>query len=129
MSDSFKVQDSLKDADGDMVNFRADSNEELEHLMRTFPYAAHAEAKAALRGAAAAAPIVQPAGQPQQQVQQRQPQQQNPYGGTPHPESKSCHCGKVLELKKTSTGKSKWQCPDWRWNNGNPNNHAMEWAN
>lgn len=71
-----------------------------------------------------------PAQQPVvQQQPQAQPQQQNRYGGTPHPESKACHCGKVLELKKTSTGKSKWQCPDWRWNNGNPNNHAMEWAN
>jgi hypothetical protein len=47
-----------------------------------------------------------------------------------HPEGKQCQLdGKPLEQKKTQNGKAKWQCPDWRWNNGNPNGHAMEWAN
>lgn len=49
-----------------------------------------------------------------------------------HPEGNACDlagCGKVLEFKKTQSGKAKWQCPDWRWNNGNPNGHGMEWAN
>lgn len=55
------------------------------------------------------------------------------FGGRPaaqlHPEGRACHCGKVLEYKTSSGGKGKWQCPDWRWNNGQPNNHAMEWQN
>jgi hypothetical protein len=52
------------------------------------------------------------------------------FGGPPHPEGKTCDiCPKVLEMKKTSTGKGTWRCPDWRWNNGTPNGHTSEWAN
>lgn len=87
---------------------------------------------------AVAQPAAQPWGQqaPQQQAPAQQPQQNqggqqqgNRYGGPTHPEGKSCHCGKVLEKKNSSGGKGKWQCPDWRWNNGNPNGHDMEWIN
>lgn len=47
-----------------------------------------------------------------------------------HPEGKQCvECGNVLEQKKSQGGKLKWQCNAWRWNNGSPNNHSMEWAN
>lgn len=47
-----------------------------------------------------------------------------------HPEGKTCDiCPNVLEQKKTQGGKLKWQCNAWRWNNGSPNNHSMEWAN
>lgn len=67
--------------------------------------------------------------QPQQQQAPQSGRQQNRYGGELHPEGKQCHCGKVLEKKKTQSGKAKWQCPDWRWNNGNPNDHAQEWIN
>lgn len=67
-------------------------------------------------------------GQPQQQQaapQQAQPQQQNRFGGPQHPEGKTCDiCPKVLEEKKTSSGKLVWRCPDWRWGNGNPNGHT-----
>ena len=80
---------------------------------------------------------------PQQQsggwgAAQQQPQQQqysggggaSKFGGPPHPEGKQCEsCGKVLEMKKTSTGKGTWRCPDWRWNSGVPNGHTSEWAN
>ena len=49
------------------------------------------------------------------------------YGGQLHPEGKTCEiCPNVLELKKTQTGKAKWQCNDWRWNSGNPNGHTSE---
>ena len=69
--------------------------------------------------------------------QQAAPPQQNQgggsrFGGPPHPEGKSCEfqgCGKVLEFKKTASGKGTWRCPDWRWGNGNPNGHTQEWAN
>lgn len=70
-------------------------------------------------------------GQPQQQ--QAPPPQQNQggskFGGPPHPEGKACHCGNVLEMKKTGTGKQVWRCSEWRWQNGNPNDHASEWVN
>jgi hypothetical protein len=47
------------------------------------------------------------------------------YGGQLHPEGKTCEiCPNVLELKKTQTGKAKWQCDAWRWGNGNPNGHT-----
>lgn len=78
-------------------------------------------------------------GQPQQQPQVTnappQQQQQAPRqagwqaNATLHPEGLACEmCNKVLEYKKSQSGKAKWQCPDWRWNNGNPNGHGMEWA-
>lgn len=64
----FKLQASIKDADGDMVNFRAESPVELSAHLQNFPYAEYAEAKAALRGAGAASAITQPAqGHPVQQ--------------------------------------------------------------
>lgn len=65
----------------------------------------------------------------QQTQQQAAPR---PTGNHPsaqlHPEGKACDiCPNVLEFKKTQSGKAKWQCPEWRWNNGNPNGHGMEW--
>ena len=92
-----------------------------------------------LAGGEAAAPQ-QAAPAPQNngwgQAQQQAPQQQgggggNRFGGPPHPEGKACEfpgCGKVLEHKKTSSGKATWRCPDWRWNSGNPNGHTSEFA-
>ena len=78
----------------------------------------------------------QQAAPPQQQwaPPPQQPQFQGGGGSNPqavlHPEGKQCPMdGKVLEQKRTQNGKQKWQCPDWRWNSGNPNGHAMEWAN
>lgn len=74
-----------------------------------------------------------PAAQPQwsQPAQQAAPQQRGPRPGAQlHPEGKTCDsCPNVLEYKKTQSGKAKWQCPDWRWNNGNPNNHTADWIN
>lgn len=89
------------------------------------------------------APLTQPeAPAPQQQSApsgwgNRPQQQASQQGGSHpnaqlHPEGKACEfggCGKVLEFKKTQGGKGKFQCPDWRWNNGNPNGHTMEWQN
>jgi len=157
--EGFKFQASVKDADGDMVNVRADSAEELGQYLSNFPVAEYAQFKANVRGGAALGAVTQPEqGQPewsqaapaqqaapQQQNQgwgaaQQQPQQSAPqqyggggaskFGGPPHPEGKQCEsCGKVLEMKKTSTGKGTWRCPEWRWNNGVPNGHSSEWAN
>lgn len=46
-----------------------------------------------------------------------------------HPEGKTCElCSQPLEFKKTQGGKGKWQCGQWRWNNGTPNGHGMVWA-
>jgi hypothetical protein len=146
-NEGFKVQASIKDNDGDMVNFRADSIEELVAEFSGFPYAEYAQAKASLRGAAALGGIVQPGaqvvqqappanngwGQPQAQQQSAPPQQQSQgggsYGAQTHPEGLACNCGKVLEFGKTRTNKGQWKCPDYRWNNGNPNEHRLEWAN
>lgn len=47
-----------------------------------------------------------------------------------HPEGTQCGvCGEVLQYGKTRTNKGQWKCPQYRWNNGNPNNHTLEWAN
>jgi hypothetical protein len=123
-NEGFKLQASVKDADGDMVNFRADSPEELALEFQSFPYADYATAKASLRGAGAAAPIVQPVQQqaPVQQPQQGgwgQPQQQAApvqQASRLHPEGKTCNCGNVLNFKQVnrkSDGKqfSFWECP------------------
>lgn len=153
MSTEFKYQASVKDADGDMVNVRADSAEELEAYLTAFPAGAYAQFKANVRGGQALGAIVQPAqttppqmAAPQQQQQQaaapwpsQPPQQQAPrpqqgggggnFGGRPHPEGKQCQCGQVLEVKQTGSGKTVFRCPQWRWNNGNPTtHHDSEWA-
>jgi len=66
----------------------------------------------------------------QQQAAPQQPQQQGfTRPATTHPEGKACEaCGKPLEYKKTSSGKGTWRCPEWRWNNGNVNEHTQLWA-
>lgn len=169
-AEGFKFQASVKDNDGDMVNVRADSAEELDAYLSNFPVAAYAQFKANVRGGAALGVITQPqtrpslgpgapqppaqqqeqapawaTGQPPQQAapqqsggwgaaQQQAPQQQgggtSQYGNQLHPEGKQCDtCGQVLEFGKTKTGKGQWKCGQYRWNNGNPNNHTLEWAN
>lgn len=57
--------------------------------------------------------------------QQGPPQQQGP---RLHPEGEACHCGQVLQYGKTRTNKGQWKCPAYRYNNGNPNEHTLEWA-
>lgn len=157
--EGFKFQASVKDADGDMVNVRAASAEELGAYLSNFPVAEYAQFKANVRGGAALGGITQaqaPAQQdqpawsqpqqaaPQQQSQgwgaaaQQQPQQSAPpqqqggggYGNVQlHPEGTQCGvCGEVLQYGKTRTNKGQWKCPQYRWNNGNPNNHTLEWA-
>lgn len=156
-NEGFKFQASIKDSDGDMVNIRADEAGEFESALLNFPAAAYAQAKATVRGASALGAVVQPqaalaqgssfgggdrglsAPAPQQQYQQpaqytpptpaaaAPPQQSHPNAQL-HPEGKQCEvCGQVLEYKKTQAGKPKWQCSQWRWNNGSPNGHTMEW--
>jgi hypothetical protein len=93
------------------------------------------------RAAYTAGPLVAGNTEPAQQAAPQQPKQQgwgqrpaqqgggqtSKYGGQLHPEGKTCEiCPNVLELKKTQTGKAKWQCNDWRWNSGNPNGHTSE---
>ena len=68
-----------------------------------------------------------PATQTQPQVQQ--PRQQGwQASATLHPEGLACHCGQVLSYGKTRTNKGQWKCPDYRYNNGSPNDHRLEWA-
>lgn len=150
--EGFKFQASVKDADGDMVNVRADSAEELGQHLSNFPVAEYAQFKANVRGGAALGGITQaqPPVQQQAPVQQAAPQQQSQgwgaaqqqsappqnnggggsrYGAQTHPEGKQCDtCGNVLEFAQTRTGKNQWKCNQYRWNNGNPNNHTLEWA-
>ena len=59
-----------------------------------------------------------------------QPQQQGfTRAATTHPEGLACEaCNQPLEYKKTGSGKGTWRCPQWRWNNGNPNEHSQIWA-
>lgn len=149
-NEGFKVQASIKDQDGDMVNFRADSSAELKAEFEGFPYAEYASAKAALRGAGAAAPIVQPAGQ-QAPAQQQAPQQSGGWGGQQqaapqqqqqfapqqqgarlHPEGKTCGCGNVLnykEVNRRSDGKlfKFWECPQRK--GSKDTMHVSEFAN
>ena len=153
-NEGFKFQASVKDADGDMVNVRADSEAELESNLLNFPVAAYAQFKANVRGGSAlgqiTAPVISTAtgspqvhqqqvppppqdngwgAAPQQQAQQQQGGGGGRFGGTPHPQGKQCQCGKVLEVKQTGTGKTVYRCSDWRWNGGNPTtNHDSEWA-
>lgn len=111
-----------------------------------------AEAASMFQATQNAAPLTQPQ-QPewsQAPAQQAPPQQQNQgwgaaqqqsappqqqgggqgrYGAQQHPEGKQCDtCGNVLEFAQTRTGKNQWKCNQYRWNNGNPNNHTLEWA-
>jgi hypothetical protein len=76
--EGFKFQASVKDADGDMVNVRADSAEELGAYLSNFPVAEYAQFKANVRGGAALGGITQPQAPPvqQEQPQWSQPQQQ-----------------------------------------------------
>ena len=48
--------------------------------------------------------------------------------GPTHPGGLTCHCGQAAEFKRTGSGKEVWRCPQWRWNNGSPNDHLQEWA-
>lgn len=71
-------------------------------------------------------------GQPQQPVQQQAPaapqQAVGKYGAQLHPEGKQCHCGQVLQYSLTRTNKGQFKCPAYRYNNGNPNGHDLEWV-
>lgn len=139
-----------KDYDAPWIVVRGTNPDDVTNKLRSLGdvVAATIEAAELFKGAGNAAPILAPHPQaaavqqqaPQQQGWGGQPQQQaappqnqgggGRFGNKPkHPEGKACHCGNVLELNKTQSGKTKFQCPDWRWNNGNPNGHDMEWAN
>ena len=146
--EGFKFQASVKDADGDMVNVRADSAEELGSYLSNFPVAEYAQFKANVRGGAALGGITQAApqqeavpswaaGQQQQnqgwgaaQQQSAPPAQQG--GAQAHPEGKQCQqCGSVL-LYKVVTRKSDqkqfkfWACPNQR---NRDDGHTTEFAN
>lgn len=74
---------------------------------------------------------VKPQPAPQQPAPPQQPQQQTQQqgGAQLHPAGKTCDmCSEVLQWKPTKSGKGRWLCPAWRWNNGNPNGHTQEWA-
>lgn len=66
--------------------------------------------------------------QPTQAAAPQPPQQQ--YGNvTLHPEGKTCTaCGQVLQYGLTRTNKAQWKCAGYRYNNGNPNEHTLEWV-
>lgn len=146
--EGFKFQASVKDADGDMVNVRADSAEELGAYLSNFPVAEYAQFKANVRGGAALGGITQaqpPAQQPEwSQPQQAAPQQNQGWGaaqqqappqnsgGGAHPEGKQCsQCGAVLQYKvvnRKSDGKQFkfWTCPNQR---SRDDGHSSEFAN
>lgn len=144
MTTEFKLQASIKDHDGDMANFRADSAEELAHYLSNFPYDGYAAAKAALRGAGAASVIVAPPQQvPAQQPWQQQSQAQQPWAGQQaapqqqnngvvyHPEGIVCSaCGApvVKKVINAKTGKTYqlWSCPNQR---SKGDGHYSEFAN
>lgn len=146
-NEGFKFQASVKDADGDMVNVRGDSQEELEANLLNFPAGAYAQFKANVRGGAALGGIVQSAPQaapqpaqqpqggggwsnpPQQQSAPQQAPQQN--GGQLHPEGKQCQvCSSVLQYKvvtrRSDTKQFKfWACPNQR---NRDDGHTSEFA-
>lgn len=135
-TEGFKFQASIKDAEGDMVNIRADQPEEFEAYLLSFPTAAYAQAKADVRGGASLGAIVQPQAPPAQQSPNApawgaQPQQQAPapaWAGAPtggvqngslHPENRACPtCRSVLVYKAGTSKAGKayklWACPNQR---------------
>ncbi len=149
-NEGFKFQASVKDADGDMVNVRGDSSEELESNLLNFPTGAYAQFKANVRGGQALGGIVAPAQQaaqpaqqapqqpqggggwsnpPQQQSAPQQAPQQN--GGQFHPEGKQCQqCAATLQYKvvtrKSDNKQFKfWACPNQR---SRDDGHTSEFA-
>jgi hypothetical protein len=58
VAEDFKVQVSIKDYDGDMVNFRAASLDELKAELAGFPMEEYVAAKANIRAASAVQPVV-----------------------------------------------------------------------
>lgn len=83
--EGFKFQASVKDVDGDMVNVRADSPEELDAYLSNFPVAAYAQFKANVRGGAALGGITRP--QAQAPAQQEQPSWSQPQQAAPQQQS------------------------------------------
>lgn len=77
----------------------------------------------------ATAPPAQAAA-PQQQFAPQTQAATGPRGERLHPEGRTCAvCPNPLMEKKSSNGKLKWQCSEWRWNGGNPNQHTAEFQN
>lgn len=137
-NEGFKFQASVKDADGDMVNVRADSAEELDAYLSNFPVAAYAQFKANVRGGQALGGIVQPS--PPPQATPAQPQgwgqpatpaptpaaeptwaspQAGPANGSPHPQGLRCQgCGTPVQYKSFTSKAGKdiklWSCPQQR---------------
>ena len=152
--EGFKFQASVKDADGDMVNVRADSAEELGAYLSNFPVAEYAQFKANVRGGAALGQVTQPQapaqqGQPewsQAPAQQAPPQQQSggwgaaqqqsappQQGGVQlHPEGKQCQqCATTLQYKVVTRKSDQkqfkfWACPNQR---SRDDGHSSEFAN
>lgn len=111
MSEDFKVQASIKDYDGDMVNFRANSTEELKAEFAGFPYEEYASAKSQLRALSAIQPMLPSAPQepaPQQYQQQGTPPPQQFAGPPPQGQVHTCAHG-VRVYKNGQGSKGPWQ--------------------
>lgn len=115
MSEDFKVQASIKDYDGDMVNFRANSTEELKAEFAGFPYEEYASAKAQLRALSAIQPMLPSAPQepaPQQYQQQGTPPPQQ-FAGPP-PQGQVHTCAHGVRVYKNGQGQkgpwAAWMC-------------------
>lgn len=108
MSEDFKVQASIKDYDGDMVNFRANSTEELKAEFAGFPYEEYASAKSQLRALSAIQPMLPSAPQQQAQAPAPAPQQAAPQAPPPQGQVHTCAHG-VRVYKNGQGAKGPWQ--------------------
>jgi hypothetical protein len=120
MSEDFKMQASIKDYDGDMVNFRANSVEELKAEFAGFPFAEYADVKAQLKAMSAIQPALPtpaaPAAQPAP-------------AAAPPPQAQVRTCAHGVRTYKTGTGsRGKWEGYFCALPKGTPGACAVEWV-
>lgn len=132
MSEDFKVQASIKDYDGDMVNFRANSVDELRAEFAGFPYEEWASTKAQLKALAAIQPVLpgaeaQPAPQQGAWGGQQQPPAQQFNGPPAQGQVKTCaHGVRTYKTGKGRTGDwAGWFCALPK---GTPGACEVEWV-
>lgn len=135
-NEGFKVQASIKDSDGDMVNFRGDSPEELAAYLNGFDYGAYAQAKANLRGSSSVAAIAQPSAPAAPTAPAAPswppaaPQQAEAPSWAAAGAQKICPCGQTAVYKAGTSKAGKpyalWSCPLQKQKN---DGHLAEFVN